>query len=266
MNLGDYLRNLEQEVEIALRTFLGINTPTRRERMRKFAEIHSVIEQVQEIIPVESPKLIKVEYNNAARKALNKVPDLRFFEPDVSNFSAINRETVNTLADNLSHDLTGATEMVGRRADDTLRRHGLAAATSHALRNLPSAYEGTQLKQRLEREGITGFVDAKGRKWKLSTYSNMVIRTTTGEAQNRAVANSVLGRGLDLVRVDKHKHPNDICSQFDGKVFSLSGKTPGYKLLKKIPPFHPNCKHSILPAQENFTDPRARAHMELAAA
>lgn len=264
MNLGDYLRNLEQEVEIAIRTFLGIATPTRRERVRKSLEIKRVVQDVQKIIPVEAPKLIKIEYNNAARKALNKVPDLRFFEPDVSSFSAINRETVNTLADNLSHELTGATEMVGRRADDTLRRHGLNAATTHALRNLPDAYQGGQLKQKLERDGITGFVDKSGRKWKLSSYANMVIRTTTGEAQNRAVANSVLGRGLDLVRVDKHEHVPDICSKYDGKVFSLSGNTPGYPLLDRLPPFHANCKHSILPAKENFTDPKARLAVQAA--
>ncbi len=266
MTLGDYLRNLEQEIEISIRTFLGIATPTRRERMRTSQEIKNVIVEVQKVIPVEAPKLVKVEYNNGARRALNKVPDLRFFEPDTSNFSKINQETVNTLADNLKNSLLGATEVVGRRADDTLRRHGLAQATTHALRNLPDAYQGMVLKQRLERAGITGFVDKAGRKWKLAAYSDMVIRTTTGEAQNRAVANSVLGRGLDLVRVDKHPHIADACSPYDGKVFSLTGRTPGYPILDKIPPFHPRCRHSLLPARENFTDPEAKQLIERAAA
>jgi hypothetical protein len=257
MTLGDYLRNLEQEIEIAIRQFLGIAAPTKRERMRKSQEIKHVIGEVQAIIPVEAPKLVKMEYNNGARQALNKVPDLRFFPPD-SNFSEINKETINTLGDNLHHSLLDATELVGRRADDTLRRHGLAAATHHALRGVPEQHAGGDLKRRLERSGITGFIDAKGRKWKLTAYTNMVIRTTTGEATNRAVANSVLGRGLDLVRVDKHPHPTDACTPYDGKVFSLTGRTPGYPVLEVVPPFHPNCKHSILPARENFTDTRAQ--------
>lgn len=266
MTLGDYLRNLESEIELTIREFLGLQAPTRRDHMRKAYEIKHLIKEVQQVIPKEARKLIKVEYNNGAKEALNKVPDLGFFEPDRTNFSLINRETVNTLADNLKNDLHTATVVVGRRSEDTLRRHGLAQATQHALRNLPDKQQGFALKQRLERAGITGFVDAKGRQWKLGTYTDMVIRTTTSEAQNRAVANSVLGRGLDLVRVDEHKHPNDVCSPFDGKTFSLTGRTPGYPVLKKIPPFHPNCMHNILPARENFTDPNARHEIERAAA
>jgi hypothetical protein len=154
--------------------------------------------------------------------------------------------------------------MVGRRADDVLRRKGLQAATHQALRNLPEDYYGDELTRTYEKEGITGFVDKAHRKWNLSTYSNMVIRTTTGEAQNRAVANTVLGRGLDLVRVDEHPHEPDICTPYQGRVFSLSGTTPGYPPLDRIPPFHPNCRCSILPARENFTDPAAQTAVQAA--
>lgn len=266
MSLEDYLRELELEIELVIRKFLGLQGPTRRDRMRKVEEIKHLIVEVQKIIPVEAPKLVKVEYNSGARRALNKVPDLGLFKPDESNFSLINRETINTLADNLKGDLHSATVLVGRRSQDALRRHGLAQATKNALRNVPEGYEGLQLQKRLEQSGITGFIDSKGRKWKLSTYSEMVIRTTTSEAQNQAVANSVLGRGLDLVRVDEHKHPNDVCSEFDGKVFSLTGRTPGYPVLKKVPPFHPRCKHGILPARENFTDSKVVQERERMAA
>jgi hypothetical protein len=265
VNLGDYLQRLELQIETAVRSFLSIPVPTKRERLRKSVEIKKVIEDVQGIIPVEAPKLVKIEYNNGARTALNKVPDLRFFTPDVANFSKINEETVNLLADNLQHSLLEATNVVGRRSDDVLRRHSLNAATTHVLRTVPVEHRGVgnPLRVKLEREGITGFVDKAGRRWKLSTYSDMVIRTISGEANNRAVANAVLGRGLDLVRVDKHKHPTDICTPFDGKVFSLTGRVPGYPVLTVFPPFHPNCKHTILPARENFTDVNA---MEVVAA
>lgn len=258
MNLGDYLHGLETEIELVIRKFMGQSAPTRRERMRRAAEIKHLVAEVQKVIPAESKKLVKMEYNNGAHRALTKVPDLRLFEPDKTTFSDINRETVNALADNLKNDLHTATIQVGRRSEDVLRRHGLSQSTISALQNLPDKYQAMVLRRKLERAGITGFVDSAGRKWKLSTYADMVIRTTTSEAQNRAVANSVLGRGLDLVRVDEHKHPNDVCSPYDGKVFSLTGRTPGYPVLEIIPPFHPNCKHSILPARENFTDPLAR--------
>lgn len=254
MTLEEYLHELELEIELVVRKFIGLRAPTRRDRMRRVEEVKYLIKEVQGIIPVESAKLIKVEYNVGARHALNKVPDLGLFKPDESNFSLINRETVNTLAQNLKGDLHGATATIGRRSQDALRKHALQQTTKNVLHNLPSAYEALQLEKKLVDSGTTGFVDSRGRKWKLSTYSDMAIRTSTSEARNQAVANSVLSRGLDLVRVDEHKHPNDVCSPFDGKVFSLTGRSPGYPVMKKPPPFHPNCEHNILPARENFTD------------
>jgi hypothetical protein len=48
------------------------------------------------------------------------------------------------------------------------------------------------------------------------------------------------------VRINNVNTTTPICLQYEGKVFSLTGQTPGLPVLKIRPPFHPNCRHRIL--------------------
>ena len=73
----------------------------------------------------------------------------------------------------------------------------------------------------------------------------MCARTTAAEARSEATVNTLVDRGVDLVTVSKHPHPNDVCSRFEGRVFSISGGHPRYTKLRERPPFHPNCRHVL---------------------
>jgi hypothetical protein len=55
----------------------------------------------------------------------------------------------------------------------------------------------------------------------------------------------------DLVQVSTHSNPCEICAPFDGKIFSITGKTPGFPLLKEKPPFCKGCRHSLNPTSLN---------------
>lgn len=92
---------------------------------------------------------------------------------------------------------------------------------------------------------VKGFTDKAGRRWDLSTYARMCARTTASEAMSEATVNRALDDGEDLVRVSKHPHPHDICSRYEGRVFSISGESRRYPLLVARPPFHPNCRHRL---------------------
>jgi hypothetical protein len=258
--LQRFIEGVEMHVTGVVQRFLNLRAPSRRQRMQHSAEIRQVLGELQDRIPKEAPSLVKQEYNNAARAASNIIPDPSAF-PVATNFSQINRDAVGLLSTNLTHSLQDATATVGRRTDDILRRHGLHTATAAAIRNLPLGLQAGELQRRLEREGLTSFVDKAGRKWQLSTYSDMVIRTTTVEAQSLSVYNLMLGRDLDLVRwANAARHPCPICDPYvEQGVWSLMGKTEGYPKLDKLAPIHPNCRCSILPARENFIGVRARA-------
>ena len=93
---------------------------------------------------------------------------------------------------------------------------------------------------------VKGFTDKGGKRWDLSVYARMCARTTAAEARSEATVNTLVDRGVDLVTVSKHPHPNDVCSRFEGRVYSISGGHPRYTKLRERPPFHPNC---LLPGQ-----------------
>lgn len=172
--------------------------------------------------------------------------------------SAINSDAVTVLLDNLIEGLDGATRTVGRRVDDIFRREGLRAALQTIEHNQPEGVASDAMARRIAREGITGFVDKRGRRWKLSTYARMATRTTASEAVSHGVARKMIEQGYDLVKVSDHDckfHPGDPanpCVALEGKTVSLTGLTDGFPFLEAMPPFHPNCTHYILPSPQAF--------------
>lgn len=76
-------------------------------------------------------------------------------------------------------------------------------------------------------------------------YAEMVARTKLIEAQAIATVDTALQFGSDLVQVSSHNTPTPICQEFEGKIYSISGKDKDFPPLTEIPPFHPNCRHTL---------------------
>lgn len=107
----------------------------------------------------------------------------------------------------------------------------------------------------LQHEGVTGFEDRAGRRWKLSTYSRMVARTTSREAVSIATRNRLVEVKRPAVQISDHDTETPLCEIYEGKTFTLDRKVEDrYPLLKVLPPFHPNCKHVMHPATGSLDD------------
>jgi len=91
------------------------------------------------------------------------------------------------------------------------------------------------------------FLEIKGRSYKMNKYAELVGRTTMRDAQTAATLDLCHQYENDLVQVSSHGTVCEICAQYEGKVYSISGKTPGYPVLEAKTPYHPNCEHSLLP-------------------
>ena len=90
------------------------------------------------------------------------------------------------------------------------------------------------------------FININGRNYNLKKYAKMVGRTRLRKLQSQAAANMAKQYDNDLVEISDHSSEfDDICLEYEGKTFSLYGKTPGYDVISEYPPFHPNCKHSM---------------------
>lgn len=86
-----------------------------------------------------------------------------------------------------------------------------------------------------------------GRRYKVDAYCELVARTRTREAQSLATIDAVQRYGQDLVQVSRHNTETPLCQGYEGKRYSITGRTPGYPILDARPPFHPNCWHVLTP-------------------
>ena len=92
-----------------------------------------------------------------------------------------------------------------------------------------------------------GFINVNGRYWDPRKYAKLVARTELRKAQTEATEELCRQYENDLVQVSDHATDCEVCEEYEGNIYSLSGKDQDYPKLEESPPYHPNCKHSILP-------------------
>lgn len=193
------------------------------------------------------PQLARDAYEPAvhAARAAFDVPE---------SFAGVHEDAVTAIAQALGHRLDGAVRTVGREADDVFRRIGLEETGGGFARGDTGRAVAARIRSRLADEGVTAFVDRRGRRWRLETYAAMVARTTAREAATLGTVNSMLEMGEDLVKVSDHDTQTPLCERFEGKTYSLTGKSGRYPRISAYPPFHPNCQHVLLPAPVAFEE------------
>jgi hypothetical protein len=96
------------------------------------------------------------------------------------------------------------------------------------------------------------FININGRSFNLRSYAELVARTRMREASTEASIEQNKQYGNDLVEIPKHENPCDVCDEYVGNIYSISGDSPDYPLLPDGgPPFHPNCLCYLNSVSEN---------------
>lgn len=180
----------------------------------------------------------------------------------------IHRTAVNVVADQMTLDLLTANGTIARQVGDFLRRtqqkyleerqinkniaQGLVQGES---RRTTSDRLYQDLRDRMREDK---FIQIRGRNYEPKSYAELVARTRTREATTKGTINSTLQYGLDLVQVSVHEGPCDICRPFQGKIYSISGADQDFPPLKEEPPFHPNCRHVLVPVTRTALEDRGQ--------
>lgn len=174
-----------------------------------------------------------------------------------ARFNSINKPVVEAIIADTQSDLLAVTENVERRT-----RAGVRQATAEVLRTKAAeGVTGTQtlqkaltkdIRERLGSAADSAIIDAAGRKWKLSAYTEMLARTKTSEAHREATRNEAIARGTEYGVISRHG-ATDACALYEGKVIKLTADAPGnFPYVDNLPRndiFHPNCKHVITPVR-----------------
>lgn len=159
-------------------------------------------------------------------------------------------EAVNSLLSDAYLDfgqgITGFVRGSEHILNDTIRRQvqqkiATGALTGDSIRQITGVIEN-QLKDR----GLEVMLDRGGKQWTAKRYSEMLSRTHVVKAHNEARVNRAANYDIDIVEVSDHFTEDEICERYEGEIYSLSGKSKNYPKLPSMPPFHPNCAHSLL--------------------
>ena len=145
------------------------------------------------------------------------------------------------------------------RATEDAYRSIVSETTAQVLLGTQTRREAAQeALNRFAKKGITGFVDKAGRGWNLTSYTEMAMRTGCGHAAIQGHTDRLLANGLDLVIGSDAPRECPLCAPWEGKVMSISGRTPGYPTLAEARAAgwqHCNCRHSVSLYQPGITRP-----------
>ncbi|MCI0767434.1 phage minor capsid protein [Bacillus sp. TL12] len=108
-------------------------------------------------------------------------------------------------------------------------------------------------------KGIPAFIDKAGKRWSTEGYVNLVCRSTSNNVANEMQDERMKQHKVDLCEVSSHLSARPGCAPYQGKIYSMSGKS------KKYPAFSTttygeasgllgcNCRHNKYPFIEGMS-------------
>lgn len=77
-------------------------------------------------------------------------------------------------------------------------------------------------------KGIPALIDKGNRQWSTEAYVNMVMRSSANNVANGMQDERMAEYGNDLIEVSSHGGARPLCAPYQGRIFSLSGKSDTY--------------------------------------
>jgi hypothetical protein len=107
--------------------------------------------------------------------------------------------------------------------------------------------------------GVPSIVDKAGRQWTTEAYANMVIRSNTRKVTTEVQMERAKEYGADLIEVSAHAGARPLCAPYQGRIYSLSGKSEKYPAFSTTSYGEPaglfgiNCSHVQYPFFEGIS-------------
>lgn len=155
---------------------------------------------------------------------------------------------VSATLDGMKKDIVYGLALFNQKGKEIWLQHqiqsqlGAGILTGKALH-----YQKSDLVAFFQKKGLQ-LRDRSGRKRDPHTYAEMLIRTETARAYNAGIINRALELWTSKFRIEESWNCCSICAQYNGKVVDIN--KGGYDL----PPYHPNCRGTIVPVWEEGED------------
>lgn len=276
--LAERTRDLYAEAErrllriIARQLAAGLDAPTWAEQklaavqqLRRSAQ--AVVDELGKATSLEVFDVVAEAYNVGRGAAVAEIGALsddgrRLVDERTPNAQAVDRLAVETV-----DRVTSTHRSILRAVLDAFRRI-VSEVTATPLLGAGSRRQAAQdAMRRFADEGIRSFVDRAGRRWQLTSYAEMAVRTSVARAATEAHMRTLSDAGIDLVYVSDAPRECPLCRPWEGRVLSIGGEE-GPRTVRvehatedgRIVPVrvagsldearraglqHPNCRHSV---------------------
>jgi Phage minor capsid protein 2 len=180
---------------------------------------------------------------NIVEYIVQSLPDI------VSTHKQEVRNMLNTTFSMLETNLNLVKKELGQ---ELLTKIGTAQVTGKNRKSLER-----ELVKRMQEKKLTAIkVPTKNGEMNLSlrAYAHGLTQSSLISGRAAAVIERAINRGHDLLKISNHKNPSPMCSKWQGKIVSISGRDTRYSPLstavfggdyKKGGIFHKYCRHSL---------------------
>ncbi|MBU9714427.1 phage minor capsid protein [Evansella tamaricis] len=170
----------------------------------------------------------------------------------------LHKHAIANASRNTYTDLAKNTAFMNEEAKRIIRSNASELLTMQTITGQDYKKTKKQLKDALVSQGVTSFVDAGGKHWKIEDYSSMLVRSKSRTLHNRGTMNRLeeyqdkypSNENFGLIRISSH-NSTCWCGAYENTVWSIKGNHPMYPSIKSLPnqPYenlHPNCRHVFL--------------------
>jgi hypothetical protein len=173
----------------------------------------------------------------------DKIRNMRLLSVQKDAVNALISDTYLDFANGMNGLVRGAEHII----NDAMKRQTRAQMIAGQITGQSMRDIAKEVRTIFESQGFSVLIDRGGNSWTLKRYSEMLARTHIMKSANEGVIARLLAYGVDIVQISTHPGACPICQPHEGKIFSLSGKSEKYEKLSEQPPYHPHCRHTLLP-------------------
>ena len=266
--LIDVYEAAEKKIVDILKQAEGVSDEARWRYERLLAQIQHEINFLNQSVATWAPAAAKLAYKRGSVFASQTARSMGLPAQTIDFDSMLHKGAISALSDQMALDMLEANETMLNNSTRLIRatqQRVLSETTiNRALaEGLAGGESRRQISRTLEKQFAAQIEEGKlitagGRNFQPGPYAELVTRTRTREAASWGTINTQADYGLDLVQVSTHESEVDVCTPYAGRIFSLGGNNPDFPMLDRRPPFHPNCKHVLMPVSASILKMRGQ--------
>ncbi len=239
-------------------------TPAQEFRARQYkAQAQKSVEALEKAHSKQSPKLVESYYKhglNVTDYALKEQGvELR---PDRGLGDSIHKEGLEVMVEEMTRNGVKAGKSMEERFERFLKHSqqvhveeqkiqekvAQGISEGQARKEVSSRIQKV-FKRELQEGARIEVIDKNGdkRRYRPDKYSEMLARTQTREAMSEGSQRQCKQYGVEYMQVSVHSGACELCQEFQGRVYTITGDDDRFPKLDERPPFHPNCAHVLVP-------------------